>query len=81
MYLKDSTQAERLLCVGNTKKYEFRIQSFAPNSAILGERLIGSRDSREMRILSDSFYFLDSIVLCLPVMWRIRQYAGLQMVI
>lgn len=37
--------------------------------------------SREMRILSDSFYFLDSIVLCLPVMWRIRQYAGLQMVI
>lgn len=81
MYLKDSTQAERLLCVGNTKKYEFRIQSFAPNSAILGERLIGSRDQQGNAYSIGLFLFLDSIVLCLPVMWRIRQYAGLQMVI
>lgn len=45
-YLKDSTQAERLQCVGNTNTYEFKIQSFAPNSAILGERLIGNKEEK-----------------------------------
>ena len=58
MYLKDSTQAERLLCVGNTKKYEFRIQSFAPNSAILGERFIGSRDQQGNAYSVGLFLFL-----------------------
>ena len=46
MYLKDSTLAERLQCVGNTNKYEFKIQSFAPNSAILGERLICDKEEK-----------------------------------
>lgn len=57
-YLKDATQIERLLCVGNTKQYEFRIQSFAPNSAILGERLIGSKDQKGNAYSVGLFLFL-----------------------
>ena len=46
MYLKDSTLAEKLQCAGNANRYEFKIQSFAPNSAILGERLIGDKEEK-----------------------------------
>lgn len=45
-HLKDSTLAERLQCVGNTNTYAFKIQSFAPNSAILGERLVGDKEEK-----------------------------------
>ena len=46
MSLKDSTLAEKLQCAGNANRYEFKIQSFAPNSAILGERLIGNKEEK-----------------------------------
>ena len=58
MYLKDSTQVERLLCVGNTKQYKFKIQSFAPSSAILGERLIGNKDQKGNAYSIGLFLFL-----------------------
>lgn len=45
-YLKDATQAERLRCVRNNVQYEFRIHSFAPNSAMLGERIIEDKEAR-----------------------------------
>lgn len=46
MYLTDFTQAERLRCIGNAAQYEFRICSFAPKSAMLGERLFGNKDEQ-----------------------------------
>ena len=45
-YLKDATQAERLWCERNNVKYEFRILSFAPNSAMLGERVVSDKDEQ-----------------------------------
>lgn len=58
MYLKDATQVERLRCVGNTKQYEFRIQSFAPNSAKLAERLIEDKDQKGNEYSIGLFLFL-----------------------
>lgn len=58
MYLKDATQVERLRCVGNAKQYEFRIQSFAPNSARLAERLIENKDQKGNEYSIGLFLFL-----------------------
>ena len=77
MYLKDATQVERLRCVGNAKQYEFRIQSFAPNSAMLGERLIENKDQRGNAYSIGLFLFLGQYSIMLagdvenPTMHRI----------
>ena len=46
MYLTDFMQAERLRCIGGTKQYVFKICSFTPKSAMLGERIIGDKEAR-----------------------------------
>lgn len=58
MYLKDATQAERLWCSNGEVRYEFKIQSFAPNSALLGERVIGDKDAQGNAYSIGLFLFL-----------------------
>ena len=45
-YVTDFKQLERLMCVGNAMQYEFKICSFAPKSAMLGEREISNKEEQ-----------------------------------
>lgn len=78
-YLKDATQAERLRCVRNNVQYEFRIHSFAPNSAMLGERIVGDKDAQGNVYSIGLFLFFGEYSIMLagdvenPVMRRIDE--------
>ena len=45
-YISDFKKMERLMCVGNGAKYKFEIFSFAPKSAVLGERIVNNKEEQ-----------------------------------
>lgn len=45
-YVTDFKRIERLMCIGGMTQYEFQICSFAPKSAMLGERVVNDREEQ-----------------------------------